>query len=295
MTRKFGAQSTIGRIRRVILKRPEQAFRNERAIETEWRKLGFTGAPDLNRASSEHRELVSLLGDAEVLYLPESEGTTLDSLYTQDTAIIIDAGAIVFQTGKEARRGEGPAIAKSLREWNIPVIAEIGGAGTAEGGDLMFLDSHTLLAGRGFRTNSEGIEQLSRVLSNYDIRVLPFDLPYSNGADDCLHLMSLISLLDTDLAVVYRPMLPVPLFQLLQRRNVRLIDVPNEEYPTGGVNVLAVAPRDVLMLKGNPVTRDRLQAAGCRVREFEGKEISWKGCGGPTCLTKVVLREYGAS
>jgi N-dimethylarginine dimethylaminohydrolase len=290
--RKYGAQSTVGRIRRVIVKRPEEAFRDVRSIEAEWKSLNFTAAPDLERASREHRYLVSLLGDAEILYLPESEGTTLDSLYTQDTAIIIDAGAIAFQTGKEARRGEGPAIAKSLRDWNVPVIAEIGGAGTAEGGDLMFLDSRTLLAGRGFRTNNEGIQQLTRVLQNYDIRVIPFDLPYSYGPNDCLHLMSFISLIDVDLAVVYRPLMPVWLFQLLQQRGIRLIDVPEEEYNTGGVNVLAVAPRDLLMLQGNPVTRERLEAAGCRVREFEGAEISWKGSGGPTCLTKVVLRDY---
>jgi len=290
--RKFGAQSTVGRIRRVIVKRPEEAFRNERTIEAEWRMLNFSAAPDLPGASRQHRQLVSLFGDAEILYLPEAKGTTLDSIYPQDTSIIIDAGAIIFQMGKEARRGEGPAIGKSLREWNIPVIAEIGGEGTAEGGDLMFLEPHILLAGRGFRTNSEGIEQLSRVLYNYDIRLIPFDLPYSRGAQDCLHLMSMISLVDVAMAVVYRPMLPVSLFQLLEQRGVQLIDVPDEEYTTGAVNILAVAPRDLVIIKGNPVTRGRLEAAGCRVREFEANEISWKGSGGPTCLTKVVLREY---
>ena len=167
----------------------------------------------------------------------------------------------------------------------------IGGDATAEGGDLVWLDRLTLLAGRGFRTNAAGIEALRRVLAPLDVTVIPVELPYWNGPDECLHLMSFISLLDDDLAVVYPKMMPVPLYELLKRRGIQMVEIPDDELMTQGCNALAIAPRQVVMLAGNPVTRRRLEAAGCTVHEFSGQEISIKGAGGPTCLTRAVLSE----
>jgi len=155
---------------------------------------------------------------------------------------------------------------------------------------MIWLDHCTLLVGLGFRTNLSGVQKMRALLSGYGITVLEFHLPYWTGPGDVLHLMSFISMLDHDLAVVYRRLLPVPLYEILTERGIQMIDVPEEEYATQGCNVLALAPRNVLLLKSNPGTRSRLETAGCQVQEFEGNEISFKGSGGPTCLTRPLLR-----
>jgi N-dimethylarginine dimethylaminohydrolase len=288
----FGSQSMVTRLRRVIVKRPEEAFRGRGRIEQEWRDLGYTRAPDLERAAHDHQRFVELMKEAgcEVLYLPADDRTGLDSLYVHDPVLVTDRGAIIFQTGKVARRGEGQAFAGALKTWDVPVLGIIDGAATAEAGDMVWLDHDTLLAGRGFRTNALGIERLSDLLSPLGVTVIPVELPYWNGPDDVLHLMSFISLLDDDLAVVYRRILPVPLFELLSVYGVQLVDVPEQEYGTLGCNVLAVSPRNLIMVAGNPITRSRLESAGCKISEFDGSEICFPGAGGPTCLTRPLLR-----
>jgi N-dimethylarginine dimethylaminohydrolase len=282
----------VARLRRVIVKRPEEAFRKRDQIENEWNDLAYTRPPDLNRAAADHQKFVALLEStgAEVLYLPADDRTGLDSLYAHDPVLVTDNGAVIFQTGKIARRGEGPAFADALQRWGVPILGAIDGSATAEAGDMVWLDHDTLLVGRGFRTNAAGIQALSALLNPLGVTVISVELPYWNGPNDVLHLMSFISLLDDDLAVVYRRILPVPLFEFLIARGVKLVDVPEQEYDSLGCNVLAVAPRSVIMVSGNPLTRSRLETAGCAVREFDGSEICLPGAGGPTCLTRPLLR-----
>jgi N-dimethylarginine dimethylaminohydrolase len=282
----------VAPLRMVAVKRPEDAFRRAEALTKEWKDLGWTRPPDPAVAAAEHRDLVALLhaAGARALFLPEDSRTGLDSLYAHDPVLITDAGAVIFQTGKPARRGEGPAIADALKDWGIPVLGVVDGKATAEAGDMIWLDSRTLLIGRGFRTNAAGIRRMVELLQPLGVNVVEVPLPYWDGPGDVLHLMSFISLLDSDLAVVYRRLLPVPLFELLTERNVDLVDVPEEEYMSLGCNVLAVAPRQLVMVAGNPVTKARLQNAGCTIAEFEGREICVPGAGGPTCLTRPLLR-----
>ena len=214
----------------------------------------------------------------------------MDSLYPHDPVLITNAGAVIFQTGKVARRGEGPAFAAALKSWAAPILGVVDGLSTAEAGDMIWLDSNTLVVGRGFRTNEAGVESLANLLRPLGVTTIAVHLPYWEGPEEVLHLMSFISLLDDDLAVVYRRLLPVPLFELLTRRGVQLVDVPDEEYGTMGCNVLALSPRNVVMVRGNRVTRARLEAAGCAVSDFDGAEICFPGAGGPTCLTRPLLR-----
>jgi N-dimethylarginine dimethylaminohydrolase len=295
MAASFGCQSMVAPLRTVAVKRPEEAFRSARAIEEQWQQLGYLRPPDLAAAAGEHRRFVDALkaAGATPLYLPEDSRTGLDSLYAHDPVLITDAGAVILQTGKAERRGEGPAFADALKSWNLPILGYVDGPATAEAGDLVWLDARTLAAGRGFRTNQAGIDRLSDLLQPLGVRVVPVPLPYAAGPADVLHLMSFISLVDDNLAVVYRKLLPVPFFELLIEKRIDLVDVPDEEYPTLGCNVLAVAPRRVLLAEGNPVTRKRLEAAGCRVTEFAGSEICLPGSGGPTCLTRPLLRAQG--
>ena len=291
--RLVGSQSMVTRLRRVIVKRPEEALRGPEHIANQWQPLRYTRPPDLARAARDHQKFVALLKEAgaEVLELPADDRTGLDSLYTHDPVLVTDRGAVILQTGKIARRGEGPAFADAFQAWDVPILGTIDGSATAEAGDMVWLDHDTLLVGRGFRTNPLGIEKLTDLLSPLSVTVIPVDLPYWNGPDDVLHLMSFISLLDDDLAVVYRRILPVRLFELLTGTGIQLIDVPDEEYDSLGCNVLAVAPRNVIMVAGNPITRSRLEAAGCQVSEFDGSELCIPGAGGPTCLTRPLLRD----
>jgi N-dimethylarginine dimethylaminohydrolase len=292
MSLVFGSQSMVAPLRTVIVKRPQEAFRSKEAIQKQWKILEYKSPPDLQRATQEHQRLVSLLSAAgvTVLYLPVDDRTGLDSLYTHDPVLITEAGAIVFQTGKPDRRGEGPAFSDALKNLGVPVLGIVDGAATAEAGDMVWLDSHTLVVGRSFRTNSLGVELLSHMLQPLGVRVLEVHLPHWNGPRGVLHLMSCISLVDEDLAVVYRRLLPVPLFELLNERAIEIVDIPDTEYETLGCNVLSIAPRNVVMVQGNPVALSRLEAAGCKVSEFEGNEICFPGNGGPTCLTRPLLR-----
>jgi N-dimethylarginine dimethylaminohydrolase len=209
--------------------------------------------------------------------------------------LITDRGAVLLRMGKALRRGEEEALGRRLEEIGVPTFAALHGDATAEGGDLLWLDPHTLAAGQGFRTNAEGLRQLREILAPLGVEVIPVELPYFGGPEACLHLLSLISLVDHDLAVVYPSLLAVPFWRLLRDRGIRLIEVPEEEFATQGPNVLALAPRQLLMLDGNPVTRRRLEGAGCEVATYRGREISLKAEGGPTCLTRPVWREEGGS
>ena len=292
MAKTCVAQSMTGRMTRVVLKRPADAFVSPEKIKREWQRLGFLAPPDLEKASQEFSQLEEILRQegVEILYLPADERTTLDSIYSHDPVIITDAGGIILQMGKKERAGEPEALEEVLHGWGLPILGRLTGTATAEGGDLLWLDEKTLIAGRSFGTNQEGISQLQEILRPLGVEVIAYDLPCWQGPGEVLHLMSFISLLDTNLAVVYRRLLPVAFYELLLTRGFELIDIPEEEFATQGCNVLAIAPRRVVLLKGNPVTANRLRQAGCLVYELSGEEIAFKGSGGPSCLTRPLCR-----
>jgi len=288
-------QSEFAPLERVVLKHPREAFVDQATIATQWRSLGFSGAPDLDRATDEFDAFVDLLraGGADVHLLPRDERTTLDSIYVRDAAIICDRGAIICRMGKAARLPEAPAQERALAALTpspVPIIGRIEAPGTLEGGDVAWLDRRTLAVGRGYRTNDEGIRQLRRLLGDSIDELIVVPLPHWRGAGDVMHLMSLISPVDHDLAVVYSPLLPVPFREQLLARGIQLVEVPDEEFETMGTNVLAVKPRVCVTLAGNPRTMRRLQDAGAFVIQYEGQEISMKGAGGPTCLTRPIRR-----
>lgn len=283
----YGCRSMVAPLRRVLVRAPDESFAV--ADPQAW---GYTGRPDLERAREEHRALVRILEEegAEVLRHDIAQPGRADAIFVHDPVLIGGRGAVLLRPGKPERRGEEGAMAESLEALGVPVVYRLHGDATAEGGDLLWLDEETLAVGRGFRTNAEGLRQLEEALAPEGVRVLGVPLPVHAGPRACLHLMSLISLVDHDLAVAYEPLLPVPFWELLRDRGVEIVPVPEQELATQGPNVLALAPRSCLMLEGNPVTRERLEAAGCRVRTYRGLEISLKAEGGATCLTRPLLR-----
>lgn len=287
MTARFGGQNMVDPIRRVLVKRPDEGF----AVEDPhlWH---YASRPELEAAQIEHDELVRVLrqSGAEVLYHELPQPDRADSIYVFDPVLMTDQGAVVLQMGKPLRQGEEEAMAHRLEELGVPVHYRLSGDALAEGGDLLWLDADSLYVGIGFRTNQEGRRQLEEALSPAGVEVRPVDLPYFTGPEACLHLLSVVSIVDHDLAVIYPRLLPVPMWQALDQRGFTLIEVPDEEFPTMGPNVLALAPRQCLMLEGNPTTQRGLEDAGCTVHTYRGNEISLKAEGGPTCLTRPILR-----
>jgi N-dimethylarginine dimethylaminohydrolase len=279
----FGCQSMTGELRRVLVRAPRAADLDG------WDLYGWRAAPDPLRLAAEHDAFCALLEEAgaDVVHGEAETPGNPDAIYTYDPALVADEGALLLRPGKEGRRGEVDAMAEDFSTLGVPVAGRLAGPELAEGGDCCWLDERTLLVGLGYRTNEAGAARLRELLP--DVEVVTFDLPHWHGRDEVMHLLSLISPLAPDLAVVYAPLLPTRLAQLLEERGVELVEVPAEEFASMGSNVLALAPRIALALEGNPSTRERMEHAGVEVVTYRGEELS-KGDGGPTCLTRPLLR-----
>jgi N-dimethylarginine dimethylaminohydrolase len=279
----FGGQTMVARLRRVLVRPPDPGSL------AHWSQFAWRAAPDPGRLLAEHEQFCNILGEfgAEVVVGDTPVEADPDAIYAHDPSLISDEGAIVLRPGKELRRPEVPAAAADLQAAGVPILASLDEPACAEGGDIVWLNEETLLVGWSYRTNGPGIAALKQHLPRVDVVAL--DLPHFRGAREVLHLMSVISMLDRDLALVYPPLAPVRLIQLLSEHGVRTIEVPDDELDTLGPNVLALAPRVALAVEGNPRTRQRMEQAGVDVTLYEGAELS-KGDGGPTCLTRPLLR-----
>jgi N-dimethylarginine dimethylaminohydrolase len=272
-------------LRRVLVRAP----RAEEAAR--WREAGWRAEPEPVALAREHEAFCAELdaAGAEVVLEATSPETGLDGIYVYDPALVADSGGVLLRPGKASRLGEVEPMAEALQRAGVPVAARLAAPAAAEGGDTLWLDERTLLVGRSYRTNDLGIQALREALPGVD--VLPFDLPHLGGVAELLHLMSLISPVDRDLAVVYLPLLPARLVELLRERDIGLVEVPDDEFAGMGPNVLALGPRVALALEGSPETCRRLERAGVDVRTYRGDELSIKGEGGPTCLTRPLLRD----
>jgi dimethylargininase len=272
-----------GRLERVLVRPPlvEDA--------EHWREYGWRAAPDHAAAAAEHEEFCAILesAGAEVVISRHDPGNP-DAIYAYDPVLVGAEGAVLLRPGKEGRRGEPEAISSSLAAADVPIAAELAEPACAEGGDTVWLDERTLLVGIGYRTNGAAVRALADAFPGVD--VVAFDLPHWNGRGEVMHLMSFLSPLDRDLALVYPRIAPVRLLELLAERGIEVVEVPDEEFETQGPNVLALGPRQALALDGNPETRRRMERAGVDVAVYRGDEISKKGDGGPTCLTRPLLR-----
>jgi dimethylargininase len=279
----YGCRSMTEQLRRVLVRRPSVA------ACALWKEYGWRHEPDHAALVREHEQFCVVLEEsgAEVVVAEPIDGDP-DAVYAFDPGLVTERGAVLLRPGKEGRRLEPAAVERDLEQAGVPVAATLEEPMIAEGGDFIRLDEQTLLAGRGYRTSPAGIDAVADSLPGIDLHV--FDLPHWRGESDVMHLLSLLSPLDADLVVAYAPLLPVALAQLLAARGIKIVPVPDDEFETMGTNVLALGPRVALALHGNPVTRARLTAAGVEVLVYEGRELSLKGDGGPTCLTMPLLR-----
>ncbi len=286
--RRFGGHSMTATLRSVLVRRPAPP-----TGDNDWRDFGYLHPIDHALAERQHTAFREILAGAGVDVVAEGpdEPGHLDAIFAHDPSFMTDRGAVLLRMGKELRRDETLFHAVSYRALGIPIFGAVVEPGMVEGGDALWLDDRTLAVGRGYRTNEAGIRQLRTIFAELGVEVLAYDLPHWRGANECLHLMSMISPVAADLAVVYPPLMAVALLDELRDRNWRFVDVPDEEFASMACNVLALAPGRCLMLDGNPETRRRLESAGCEVLTYDGSEISRNREGGPTCLTRPLWRE----
>jgi dimethylargininase len=283
-TRLFGAQSMTADLRDVLVKRPGEAF----GAAYENPAHGFLHPVDLAEAQRQHDAFCQVLTDLGVrVHQLDAETGSPDLTYTFDPALVTDRGMIGLRSGKPTRVGEAAPLLQWAADHEIPVAGELAEGETADGGDTFWLRPDVFCIGRSLRTNRAGAARLTELVGG-DVHV--FDVPYGNGPAECLHLMSVISPIADDLAVVFLPQLPAGLYELLAERCVALVPVPEEEILSQGCNILAVRPGVVVMVEGNPATQRALLDRGCEVHTFPGSEVCINGSGGPTCITRPILR-----
>lgn len=288
----YGCQSMVGKIESILIKHPEKVFFNQRNLEENYEKFNYIGCPDYAKVLEEYAEFEKILKKEvpEIHYLPEHQGVGLDSIYAHDALKVTKKGAIYFSMGKELRRNEKTATEEYLKSVGIPTLGYIEAPGKMEGGDVVWIDERTVAIGRGYRTNEEGIRQFKNLTKDLIDEYIVVDMPHGEGEDECLHLMSIISMVDVDLAVVYSKYMPVVFREFLKQRGIRLLEVNDEEYAYLGCNVLALAPRVCIVIEGVPEIKRKMEENGCKVYTYPGKEVSYRGTGGPTCLTAPLKR-----
>lgn len=283
-TRLYGAQSMTAPLRAALVKRPGAAFGS--AFENP--AYGYFHAVDLPAAQRQHDAFCQILTDLGVtVHQLDAETGSPDLTYTFDPALVTDRGMIALRSGKPNRQGEEAALAAWAGGQGIPVVGALEAPETADGGDTFWLRPDVFCIGRSLRTNTAGAARLTELVGG---EVHVFDVPYATGPADCLHLLSVISPVADDLAAVFLPQLPAGLYELLAERCIALVPVPEDEIPTQGCNILAVRPGVVVMVEGNPVTQRALLERGCEVHTFPGTEVCINGAGGPTCITRPILR-----
>ncbi len=283
-TRRFGAQSMTAPLHEVLVKRPGEAFGHAHDDPAH----GFLHPVDLTEAQRQHDAFCTILAGLGVaVHQLESETASPDLVYTFDPSLVTDRGLIGLRSGKPTRQGESAALEAWAEAHDIPVVGRLGADETADGGDTFWLTPEVFCIGRSLRTNSAGARRLTELVGG-DVRV--FDVPYANGPAECLHLLSVISPVSDDIAAVFLPQLPAGLHELLVEHGIEMVPVPEDELATQGCNILAVRPGVVVMVEGNPVTQRALLDRGCEVHTFPGTEVCINGSGGPTCITRPILR-----
>jgi arginine deiminase len=286
------ARSEVRPIRSLLLKHPREAWISRGRVRGQWRALGYTEEPDLAKACAEYDAFVEILrrSVSEVRFLPADARTGLDSIYVRDAACATGRGLVLCRMGKALRKDEPQGVGDFCAGAGWPVLGEIREPGRLEGGDVVWLDERTAAVGHGYRTNAEGIRQFRDLVAGDGGEVIEVPLPHWDGPGDVLHLMSMLSPVDERKLLVYSRLLPVPFRKRLLESGFDLLEVPDEEYATMATNVLALAPGKCLALAGNPRTAAVLSRAGVEVLTYDGDEISRKGAGGPTCLTRPIDR-----
>jgi len=286
----FGVMSMTAPLRDVAVRRPPKAL-----AEADPEAWNYKSTVDLAAARAEHDIFVSLLEDfgTNVHYMSDREEDCPDSMFTYDPSLLTTAGAIIGRSGKDARLEEARIHEAFYHRLSVPILGRIEPPGRLDFGDAFWLAEDLMMVGRGYRTNDDAIDQLKAILAAIGVTVMAVDLPSYNGSKACMHLMSLVSLLGPDLALVNVRFAPVRLLEALGRHGIDIVPAPEDDYESSNTisaNILALSDRQVVMVEGMDSTKAVLVEAGCNVRTFPGEELCLKTEGGPTCLTRPLKR-----
>lgn len=295
MRKILSSQSEVGKLNSLFLAPISELWKSEENIQSSWKELNYTSAPDFSQAIKQYDKLREILNNENVEifeFRPVVNDLSPDAIYCRDASVITDHGAILCNMGKTQRSREPQMHKKGLASIGMSILGTIKFPGTLEGGDVAWLDSKTLVVGMGYRTNLEGIRQISDILQKIDVQVLQVDLPHYKGPSDVFHIMSIFSPISHNKAVVFSPLMPVKFRNLLLEREIELIEVDESEYEKMGCNVLALSPKKCLMVAGCKNIHKSIEKSGIEVITYDGSEISIKGGGGPTCLTRPIFREF---
>lgn len=278
----------------VFINPAEHAFGSQIKLGLQWQELNYLNSPDFKEAIFEYSVFENTLKNYKInlLKFDQNDNVQIDAIYCRDASIATDFGMIICNMGKAGRINEPQMHKMHFESMDMDILGTIESPGSLEGGDVAWIDKNTLAVGYTYRTNQDGIEQLKSLLEPRGIEIIVADMPHYKGKTDVFHLMSIFSPIDHNLAVVYSPLMPIRFRNELLKRGFDFIEVPEQEFESMGCNVLALAPRKCLMVEGNPITKQRLESSGCEVITYKGEEISIKGGGGPTCLTRPYLRSY---
>jgi len=288
----YGSQNMVSQLRKVLMKKPQIFMSDVDKI-----KWNYENPLDQDLIESNYNDLVNIISKSKIeifyLELHNEDEELCDSIFTHDPSLVINEGAIILNMNKELRKNEIFSHIKMYKSLNIPIVGKILDEGKVEGGDCLWINNETLLVGTGYRTNIEGVNQLNNILKNFNIDVIHTELPKISNYNSCFHLMSIISMIDYDLVIGYNKFISKELSDILKKYNIEIIKIPEKEYlnsKTLAVNVLALSPRNLIMLNGFDKTADLLVKSGCKLNFFNGDELCIKAEGGPTCLTRPILR-----
>ena len=288
----YGSQNMVSQLRKVLMKRPQIFMSDVDKI-----KWNYEDPLDQDLIENNYNDLVNIISKSkiEIFYLElyNEDEELCDSIFTHDPSLVINEGAIILNMNKELRKNEIFSHIKMYESLNIPIVGKILDEGKVEGGDCLWINNETLLVGTGYRTNIEGVNQLNNILKNFNIDVMHTELPKISNYNSCFHLMSIISMIDYDLVIGYNKFISKELSDILKKYNIEIIKIPEKEYlnsKTLAVNVLALSPRNLIMLNGFDKTADLLVKSGCKLNFFNGDELWIKAEGGTTCLTRPILR-----
>jgi N-dimethylarginine dimethylaminohydrolase len=290
---KFGAQNMVSQLKKVLMKRPQNFM-----SKVDLQKWNYTSPLDQDILYENYNEFYKIIKNsgAEIvdLKLTNENEELCDSIFTHDPSLVLNDGAIILNMGKNLRKKETEEHTNFYNEEKIPIIGKVINTGTVEGGDCLWINNKTLIIGESYRTNKDGINQLNNILNFHNVKLIPIKLPQYNSGDSCFHLMSLISMLDHNLAIGCLSLLPENVINILKNQNIELIEIPEDEYfnsKTLSVNILALSPRNLVAMKDYPKTIELLIKSGCKINLFSGNELCIKAEGGATCLTRPIWRE----
>ena len=288
----FGAQNMVSPLKKVLMKKPQRFM--SKVNKKKWNYTSPLNQNLINENYKDFYEIIKKFGTEIIeLHLENENEELCDSIFTHDPSLVLDEGSIILNMGKQLRVNETSAHEKFYKSINIPIIGKIKNEGTMEGGDCLWINNKTLIVGESYRTNRKGIEQLREILKLLNIKLIPIKLPINNNKTSCFHLMSIISMLDNDLAIGYEKLLPSDLKKILKTYGIKLLNIPEDEYCESkslAVNILALSPRILVTINGYPKTLDLLSKFGCKINLFPGSELCIKAEGGPTCLTRAIWR-----